>query len=400
MAEINKNTNTKNTNINNRTYNNRNNIYESTAEKRTGNIKKRSKKKKGRKKSGILGPLIGLLFGSGTVALLLLVVLLIDTVGKTGKTNVPQGVTDAHGRHYSADEEYINIDADPFMGYIGQSYTLSLSANPVELVESVIWSSNNEDAVVVDDRGQIVLVGEGVAAITATSGQYSSAIVIEVVKNAGDTGNMGFNTVGQIDKPDTSDTAETAEESQPVQNETDTSTWDGQNGGTDAADDDAQTGAAGDINSGGSTGAAEPATQETTHDHGQDSSFEETTAEFVPPTTTAAGAIDTAEMFSVLSSAGFSQYLPNASIYEVDGEYYGEIIVESDSVHIYIKKRSGQFDMAIRGALAYLLPDTSESVWNVYNTLSKDKTINSDGRKVRFIMPAANAHSQIIVYNP
>ena len=400
MAEINKNTNTKNTNINNRTYNNRNNIYESTAEKSTGNIKKRSKKKKGRKKSGMLGPLIGLLFGSGTVALLLLVVLLIDTVGKTGKTNGSQGVTDAHGRHYSADEEYINIDADSFMGYIGQSYTLSLSANPVELVESVIWSSNNEDAVVVDDRGQIVLVGEGVAAITATAGQYSSAIVIEVVKNAGDTGNMGFNTVGQMDKPSTSDTDGTAEESQPTQNETDTTAWGGQkgeNGGTDAAD---ETGAAGDINSGDNAGTAEPTTQETTHDHGQDGSTEETATEFVPPTTTAAGAIDTAEMFAVLSSAGFSQYLPNASIYEVDGEYYGEIIVESDSVHIYIKKRSGQFDMAIRGALAYLLPDTSESVWNVYTTLSRDKTINSDGRKVRFIMPATNAHSQIIVYNP
>ena len=25
---------------------------------------------------------------------------------------------------------------------------------------------------------------------------------------------------------------------------------------------------------------------------------------------------------------------------------------------------------------------------------------NSGGRKVRFVMPAANAHSQIIVYNP
>lgn len=35
----------------------------------------------------------------------------------------------------------------------------------------------------------------------------------------------------------------------------------------------------------------------------------------------------------------------------------------------------------------------------VYNTV-KDKTINSDGRKVRFVMAAANAHSQIIVYNP
>lgn len=401
MAEIKKNTNTKNTNINTGTYNNRSNIYRSTPAVKAGGSKKRGKKKR-RKKSGMLGPLIGMLFGSGTVALLLLVVLLIEAVGKTGKVSASTDVTDSHGRHYSADEEYINIDAESFLGYIGQSYTLSLSANPVELVESVVWSSNNEDAVIVDDRGQIFLVGEGIAAVTATAGQYSSAIVVEVVKNTGDTGNMGFDTVGPNGNKNNSDSDTAAEESQPVQNETDTTAWDGQNGGniaTDAADT-TQTATTGEVNGGDNAGIVETTTQETAHDHSQDSSTEETTTEFVPPTTTAAGAIDTAEMFSVLSSAGFSQYLPNASIYEVDGEYYGEIIVESDSVHIYIKKRSGQFDMAIRGALAYLLPDTSESVWNVYTTLSRDKTINSDGRKVRFIMPATNAHSQIIVYNP
>ena len=141
-------------------------------------------------------------------------------------------------------------------------------------------------------------------------------------------------------------------------------------------------------------------TQSSTENTSHEETTEETTTEFIPPTTKAAEAIDTQEMFSILSQSGFSQYLPNAAIYDVDGEYYGEVIVQSDSVHIYIKKRSGEFDMAVRGALAYLLPETSESVWNVYTTLSKDKTINSDGRKVRFVMAAANAHSQIIVYNP
>lgn len=372
--------------------------------------KKNKRKNTAKKKNndGILGPLIGLLFGSSTVALLLLVVLFAQALGKSSnQKGVQQG--NGSGKHYSADEEYINIDADSFMGYVGQTYNLSLSANPVDLVESVIWSSSNEDSVIVDEKGKVVLVGEGVAAVTATAGQYSSAIAIEVVKDSSAQGDMGFNTIGWNDNHNQNNGT-------TAQNQTDS-------GAT------AQNGVISDGNAGGNN-SAEPVTEPAGSDYADDGNnvrenettqpsrnnetesnrstentsheetTEETTTEFIPPTTKAAEAIDTQEMFSILSQSGFSQYLPNAAIYDVDGEYYGEVIVQSDSVHIYIKKRSGEFDMAVRGALAYLLPETSESVWNVYTTLSKDKTINSDGRKVRFVMAAANAHSQIIVYNP
>ena len=147
--------------------------------------KRNKRRNNARKKNndGILGPLIGLLFGSSTVALLLLVVLFAQTLGKASNQNgVQQG--NGSGKQHSADEEYINIDADSFRGYVGQSYTLSLSANPVDLVEAVIWSSSNEASVIVDEKGKVVLVGEGVAAVTATAGQYSSAIAIEVVKDS------------------------------------------------------------------------------------------------------------------------------------------------------------------------------------------------------------------------
>ena len=130
--------------------------------------KKKSSKKRTKKKNVMLGPLIGLLFGSGTVAILLFAVLLVEFVGKSESSGTGYDANGSWGKHYDADEEYINIDADSFMGYVGQSYTLSLSANPVELVESVVWSSSNEDAVIVDDKGNVVLVGAGVAAITAT----------------------------------------------------------------------------------------------------------------------------------------------------------------------------------------------------------------------------------------
>ena len=360
--------------------------------------KKKSSKKRTKKKNVMLGPLIGLLFGSGTVAILLFAVLLVEFVGKSESSGTGYDANGSWGKHYDADEEYINIDADSFMGYVGQSYTLSLSANPVELVESVVWSSSNEDAVIVDDKGNVVLVGAGVAAITATSGEYSSAIAIEVVKDTSFKGDMGFDTIGQ-NKPRNEDD-NVYEESRQTADSDMTQSGAKDNGQVSVPD----AGSNADGNNTWNTGsdAVPDNSQESIQQPSvnEETTQQETETAFIPPTTQPAEAIDTEQMFSVLSGSGFSQYLPNAAIYEVDGEYYGEVIVQSDSVHIYIKQRSSDFDMAVRGALAYLLPDTSESVWNVYTTLSKDKTINSDGRKVRFVMPATNAHSQIIVYNP
>ena len=372
---------------------------------------KRNKRKNTAKKKnndGILGPLIGLLFGSSTVALLLLVVLFAQSLGKSSnQKGVQQG--NGSGKHYSADEEYINIDADSFMGYVGQTYNLSLSANPVDLVESVIWSSSNEDSVIVDEKGKVVLVGEGIAAVTATAGQYSSAIAIEVVKDSSAQGDMGFNTIGWNDNRNQNN-GTTAQNQTDSSETTQNGTISDSNAGGKDTDEPVTEPAGSDYADDGNNIRENETTQpprnndtesnRSTENTSHEETTEETTTEFIPPTTKAAEAIDTQEMFSILSQSGFSQYLPNAAIYDVDGEYYGEVIVQSDSVHIYIKKRSGEFDMAVRGALAYLLPETSESVWNVYTTLSKDKTINSDGRKVRFVMAAANAHSQIIVYNP
>ncbi len=378
--------------------------------------KRNKRRNNARKKNndGILGPLIGLLFGSSTVALLLLVVLFAQTLGKASNQNgVQQG--NGSGKHHSADEEYINIDADSFRGYVGQSYTLSLSANPVDLVEAVIWSSSNEASVIVDEKGKVVLVGEGVAAVTATAGQYSSAIAIEVVKDSSAQGDMGFNTIGWNDKYTQNNSAASQTRTDSGETTQNNVIPDGNPGGNDSTEPVTEPAGSDYSDDGNNTRenettqppqnneTAQPSgngTQSSTENTSHEETTEETTTEFIPPTTKAAEAIDTQEMFSILSQSGFSQYLPNAAIYDVDGEYYGEVIVQSDSVHIYIKKRSGEFDMAVRGALAYLLPETSESVWNVYTTLSKDKTINSDGRKVRFVMAAANAHSQIIVYNP
>ena len=357
------------------------------------NVKKRRKKKS----NNILGPLVGLLFGSGVVAIMLALVLLIETVSRTGKIN-DSPLTDDGSKHYSADEEYINIDASSFTAYIGQSYNLTVSSNPMELAQAVMWSSSNEDAVIVDDNGVVRIVGEGVAAITATADKYSSAIAIEGVKSADSVSDMGFPSLdamnGQkVNNTDNKTQTQTGSEQGGDSSETVTYPADSNNGSDNGYNNGTGNNYNGDSENTDAASAAEP-------DSETQNAAEETTTVYEVPATEPASPINTDEMFAVLSGSGFTQYLPNAAIYEVDDDYYGEVIVESDSVHIYIKKRSNEFDMAVRSALSYLLPDTADSVWNTYCTFTSDRTINSGGRKVRFVMPAANAHSQIIVYNP
>ena len=399
MAEINKtqlNRNTRNTN------------------------NKSSKKRRKKKNSSVLGPLIGMLFGSGVVAIMLALVLIVEALSKGSKIN-GGSIPDSETKRYSADEEYISIDAQSFTAYIGQTYNLTVSANPQELSQSVVWTSSNEDAVIVDDNGMVRIVGEGVAAVTATADKYSSAIAIEGVKDASSSTDMGFPSLDIIkndnaskDTQGDSQAAQSGEDA-TYQTEYDNSgSYDTNGSNTNGSNTNGNNTNGNDTNNsdntnngnGGNNGTV-PGTPENTGTDGnpqnnnpKEDNTQESTTQYEVPTTETAPAINTDEMFAVLSGSGFTQYLPNAAIYEVNDDYYGEVIVESDSVHIYIKKRSVEFDMAVRSALAYLLPDTADSVWNTYCTFSSDKTISSGGRKVRFVMPATNAHSQIIVYNP
>ena len=354
---------------------------------------KNTKKRKKKKNNNILGPLVGLLFGSGVVALMLMIVLLVDTAGRKNRINDSTPVDDG-AKHYSADEEYINIDASSFTAYIGQTYNLTVSSNPVELAQEVVWTSSNSDAVTVDDTGMVRIVGEGVAAITATADKYSSAIAIEGVKDASSASDMGFPSLdvmkNQKDSNIDNGTQNQGTEPGGDSSEAVSYPYDSNNGGDNGYNNNYNNG---DEDADATSPAATESSSET-------QGTEETTTVYEAPTTETAAAINTEEMFAVLSGSGFTQYLPNAAIYEVDDDYYGEVIVESDSVHIYIKKRSSEFDMAVRSALSYLLPETADSVWNTYCTFTSDRTISSGGRKVRFVMPATNAHSQIIVYNP
>lgn len=361
--------------------------------------------KHGKKGSNIIGPLLGILCGSSVVAFMLMLVWIVQAAGNN-KTVAEMNIGNNSNQNtfvQDTKERYVKIDAQSFCAYVGQHFTLSVSAYPADLSDSVTWTSNNEDVLTVDSHGNVVIVGEGVAAVTVTSGEYSDAIAVEAVADAYSHSTMGLPFYSHIDlvsgeqptpvSPSNSGNGQNAEVQQPSDG--------GQNTGIQQPSDSTQNEGIQQPSGSGQNGGIQQPSDNGQAGNKQDTGRQEETSEqYTEPVTEPAPAIDTEEMFAVLTASGFSQYLSNACLYQSGDEYQGEVIVDSESVHIYIKKRSAAFDNAVKTTLAYLLPDTFESVWNSYTKAVSDSTITSGGRKVRFVMPAAEAHAQIIVYNP
>ncbi len=358
--------------------------------------------KKRKKKDNTMSVLIGLLGGSTVVAFLLCLVLLAQHfTGKEVAGSNGGGVTiSTVPFEVDTKPHYVSINMESCTVVVGQSFTITVSAYPSELMTSVIWSSNNENVALVDDRGVVTIVGEGIAAITATSGECSDAIALEAVSSEGAQTSLGLPMYSKVESVTSEGSLAPVTPSQGVIQETD-----GNQSGN--AEETQPYEPEGGNNSGGQSGNGNG--QESFPTAGQPeqntTGSQETTEEYTIPTlptsevTTPAADINTEDMFAVLTEAGFTQYISTACIYKENDTYMGEIIVEADSVHIYIKNRSESFDSAVKKALAYLLPSSSDKVWSTYISADTDKTISFDGRNVRIVLPAKNAHSQIIVFN-
>lgn len=368
---------------------------------------KKANNKKRKKKNNTISVLVALLGGSTVIALFLCLILLMQHFTKTGAAGSETLPIQTSPFEVNTAPHYVSINMESCTVLVGQSFTVTISAYPTELMASVIWTSNNENVAYVDENGYVTIVGEGIAAITATSGECSDAIALEAVADENTQTSLGLPMYSKVESvttpgsllpvtPSQGESSTSAvEESQPYETENDANNI--------GANPQPPENIPPDVTSGqeNTLPVQQPAEMPPEASGSPSYGAEENVRPTLPTqeATTAAAEIDTAEMFALLTNGGFTQYLSTACIYEENGNYMGEVIVESDSVHIYIKNRSTQFDTAIKMALAYLLPKSSDTVWSTYISATTDTTISVDGRKVRVVLPAQNAHSQIIVYN-
>lgn len=286
----------------------------------------------------------------------------------------------------------VAIDMDSCAIPIGTTLKVTASINSPNTEKALNWSSSDQEVFTVDQDGIVTVKGKGMAALTATLGNVSSAIVIEGIENA-DTAKS------QYDLPIYNLTTGGA-------NGTSSNTTTGGNaaGNTNTSGGTSDSGNAGNTNTSG--GTSNPGNAGSTNTSGGTSNpgtGTNTGGTSNPGTGTNTGSTSTGatstEVASSLSGIGYSQSVSNVYIYEENGTYYGEIVIEPNVTIIYIKQRSDAYDAKIQAVIAKLLPKESQQAWNNYVSASSDRTFTLEGRMVRIVTALNGGHSQIVIYN-
>ena len=259
----------------------------------------------------------------------------------------------------------VAIDMDSCAIPIGTTLKVTASINSPNTEKALNWSSSDQEVFTVDQDGIVTVKGKGMAALTATLGNVSSAIVIEGIENA-DTAKSQYDL--------------------PIYNLT--------TGGANGTSSNNTTGGntAGNANTSGGTSTSGNAGNTNTGGGPSNTGTGTNTG------STSTGATST-EVASSLSGIGYSQSVSNVYIYEENGTYYGEIVIEPNVTIIYIKQRSDAYDAKIQAVIAKLLPKESQQAWNNYVSASSDRTFTLEGRMVRIVTALNGGHSQIVIYN-
>jgi hypothetical protein len=251
-----------------------------------------------------------------------------------------------------------------------------------EIGNSITWISSNEDVIRVDSTGRLIVVGRGIATLTASVGSVNASVIIEGVESV-EQAVLGFPLSETQDSMENQTAAGTALENTGEQ----TTVF------AASAQTQAQTGAAQEplqTDAAQQTQSAQTATQAAAQTPVQ------TTAN---PTTAALSDVKSTDLTDSLIEYGFTRHTDGTYVYEKDGVCCGEVILDSDKTHIYVMQNREDFNLAAVSLLAKLLPTSYESTWKVAAGASSDMTMTVDGRMVRIVVPQTEGHKQIVIYN-
>lgn len=253
--------------------------------------------------------------------------------------------------------EKLSVNMEDCVLYIGTKLQLTCTSKPAKYASQVIWTSSNEAAVTVDSLGNIEVVGEGEAAITATFGVLSDSVVINGVAKGAviqDSDLPVYEVVGGetvvVENPETTLASETDENGHAVE----TTTVETTQAETSKPSDSTETDKA------------------------------------------SAGIKD--KILGAVTDCGFEVYVDNTYIYNEDGNYLGQIIVSGTTTQIYVMTRTTNFDANLKNLLKTVFPTSYENVFANFVSAEKDQTLSADGLKVRIVAAKNNDHAQLIIY--
>lgn len=273
-----------------------------------------------------------------------------------------------------AAQTVVKIDLQSCRITVGEKIYVTATVTPANTDKSLQWKSSDEKVFKVSPEGILEVVGVGTAALSATVGDVSDAIVIEGVESA--------DSKSQLDLPGYDEVKDKEDDKAPTEPET-------------ARDSDG--------------------TQQETASYGQPEGQTGQTATQLPLAQTTQAAtlpvtpssapqeesrgLRSQQLPEVLGNYGYSPSGDNVYAYGEGDSYSGEIIVQPNLVIIYIKNITPEYSRSIQNVLEELLPDEHEQAWNNYTSATTDRTFTLEGRKVRIVTAGNGGHSQIVVYN-
>ena len=313
------------------------------------------------------------------------IVILICVAGKNkgdnnkSNTNSPIDVND-----YINDGEYVVINADDCSLYVGSKATLTCSSHLSDDEKDVVWITNNPDVVTVDYMGNIEVMSAGMAVITATKGALSDSVIINAIekKNENPTGESvpdeietifpiyEVGTAGEIIPPPTTPSQDNPA-TKPGGSETEKVTKPNDNPEKPTKEPDWE--------------PTQPVQTQPVHTEPEQTEPEQ---ESVPYEELVKAA---------LTANGFTKYQEQTYVFNEDGNYLGQVVVNPDNVHIYVKMRTRAFDAAISNLITVLLPNQYNNVFTNFITAKVDQTYYSEGHRIRIVLSVNESHAQLII---
>lgn len=273
---------------------------------------------------------------------------------------------------------YIEILMDDCSLYTGTVVTLKCDANPKKLLDDLSWSSSDEEIAVIDRNGRMTVVGTGTTIITVTNGLVTDSIIVIGIDRETSAVENATKPMLPVLVPDES--GELVTESPVIPAETERATEKETKPSEKPTQTETQT-------------ETEPATNK-----------EEPSSDEVPVTTPAAETepVEDIDYKSIISSTistlGYTRYNQDyVYIYEEDGNYLGQVIINDESLQISVKTRTTGFDESLKSLIALVFPEDYDTVYSAFVKADDNKTIKVKNHTIRIRPSGGENHAQLII---
>lgn len=241
-----------------------------------------------------------------------------------------------------------------------------------ELAASIEFSSSDNEVFTVTQMGVVTVNKVGKATLTAKTGSLATSIVIEGVESEDE---VESNEAAVKLPQEYSNVSGTSVLKNNQSSTSDVVSDNTQGADTVTGDSPSEENATSDNTVGENVDVTTPTTEEDLPDLPQE---------------------DLENVRANIENYGFTKCQDSSYAIYNDGEYYGQVIVDSKAIYIGIKDTSSMTDEAFLNVLKIVLPNSYENCFSIYKSASNDRVMTMDNHKVNIM--TGGDHTFINIY--